>query len=149
MGLKLAGSVGSRLGFLMMGWTMACLKWDGTMPEVREEFMISSILGPRVSKASFRSREGRISEEQVVGFILETISERQERDSGLNWDRMAVGAGGGWWLTDDGEMLDRIMATLSMKNCRNCSHIVVDVSGLTAAIGLRMVLMVSKRILGL
>ena len=40
------------------------------------------------------------STEQVVGFMRETVVDRQERDSGLKWLRAAVGMGRWrwWWV---------------------------------------------------
>ena len=54
------------------------------MPELRELFIIDRTLGPRLSNACLRRQEGRMSEEQVVGFMWETMSDREGRDSGVN-----------------------------------------------------------------
>ena len=62
---------------------------------------------------------------------------------------MAAGVEREYWLAEEGEMLDRILATLSMKNWRKCSHVVWEVSGFEFAVGFSMVFIVSNRTLGL
>lgn len=66
----------------MAGWTVACLKQDGTVPVVRELLKIINKLGPTASNDCFRSLVGIMSSWQLVGFIL-FIRPSWGRETGL------------------------------------------------------------------
>jgi len=94
MGLKLARTVGSRLGFLIRGCTTACFRFSGTFPESRLLFITASTDGPTVGKTSLKSRGATGSFGEPVGFNLETISCTKDRATGSNWLKIAEhGAG--------------------------------------------------------
>ena len=65
MGLKLLGSSGSRPGFLRRGVMAAILRGLGTVPEVREELMMSVMSGAREVEQVLTRTEGRGSRGEV------------------------------------------------------------------------------------
>lgn len=70
MGRKLLGFSGSRPGFLSIGVIAATLKAEGTVPEVREEFMMAVMSGLRQVRQCLTSADGIGSNRQVVRWIL-------------------------------------------------------------------------------
>ena len=70
MGRKLLGLSGSRPGFLSIGVMAATLKEEGTVPDVREEFMITIISGLRQGRQCLTNADGMGSSGQVVRWIL-------------------------------------------------------------------------------
>ena len=59
--------------FFSRGWTIACLKHVGTMPETRRELIIAWMLGPVASKVPLITPEGITSLGEVLGFICMAI----------------------------------------------------------------------------
>ena len=76
MGLKLLGSSGSRPGFLRRGVMAGSLRGGGTVPEFREELMMSVMSGVREVKQALTSTEGMGSRGEVEDFMVESIFER-------------------------------------------------------------------------
>ncbi len=48
------------------GWTLACLEQAGTVPEAKQELIITWMLRPIISKVSFMVWEGTTSWGEVV-----------------------------------------------------------------------------------
>lgn len=61
---------------------VASLRGRGTMPEVREEFMMSMMSGARVVKQSLTSLDGMGSRGEVDEFIVESILKRSAMVTG-------------------------------------------------------------------
>lgn len=59
---------------------MACLNVAGTTPLARERLIIAVTTGLRIGKASLKILEGKTSEGQKDGFILEPILKSCEDD---------------------------------------------------------------------
>ena len=76
MGRKLLGSSGSRPGFLRRGVITASLRGFGTVPEVREELMMSVMSGAREVEQVLTRSEGRGSKGEVEDFREEMVLER-------------------------------------------------------------------------
>ena len=101
MGLKLLGSSESRPGFLRRGVMAASLRGGGTVPEVREELMVSVISGAREVKQALTSSEGMGSRGEVDDFMVEIILERsavvigEKVESRWSEDEGGVGSGTG------------------------------------------------------
>ena len=76
MGLKLLGSSGSRPGFLRRGVMAASLRDLGTVPEVRDEFMMSVMSGAREVEQALTRSEGRGSRGEVEDLREEIVLER-------------------------------------------------------------------------
>lgn len=67
IGLKCDKTVGSRLGFLIIGWTTACFKHSGIVPMTRHLLTMDSI-GPSVASTSYNRYVGILSWWEAVGF---------------------------------------------------------------------------------
>ena len=76
MGLKLLGSSGSRPGFLRRGVTAGSLRGGGTVPEFREELMVSVMSGAREVKQALTVSEDMASRGEVEDFMVGSILER-------------------------------------------------------------------------
>jgi len=95
MGLKLFGLSGSRPGFLRIGVIAASLRGGGTMPEVREELMISVMSGATEERQAVTRVEGMGSRGQVEDLMPESILERSDVVMGEKRERQwSVGGGG-------------------------------------------------------
>ena len=81
----MARTAGSRPGFLISGWTTACLKFSGTTPEDKMLFMAAMTDGPIVGKTSLKSRGGTASSGEPEGLKRKTISCKKDRVTGSNW----------------------------------------------------------------
>ena len=79
IGRKLLRSVGSAPGFFRMGVIAADFKGAGTVPVVREEWMIAEMRGIREGRQAITRSVGRGSSWQVVGLDLRMRSEMSER----------------------------------------------------------------------
>ena len=62
-------SVGSRVGFLRRGVTLADLRGDGTQPEVTDVLMMEVMKGRRSGAMDWKIGEGMGSRGQVVGLV--------------------------------------------------------------------------------
>ena len=111
--------------------------------------MSDRMLGPRLSNVSLSRWEGTVSVEQVVGFMGDRIFQREGRDSGMKWLKVALGEGGMGRSLGLEIMFDLMVATLFMKNWRKTSQVAGEASRLVLTAGLRMVFIVSKRTFGL
>ena len=89
------------------------------------------------------------SVEQVVGFMGDRMFQREGRDSGVKWLKLASGVGGQGRSLGVEIIFDLMVATLFRKNWRKSSEVVCETSKLLLIVGLRIVLMVSNRTLGL
>lgn len=83
IGLKFVGSVGSKLGFLSLGSTTACLKELGDTPVTNETLSILVPKDPIESKKFMKSLMGRALEGHEVGFTLATKTETSSSVTGL------------------------------------------------------------------
>ena len=96
------------------------------------------MLGPRLSKTSLARCEGIMSVEQVVGLMRETVVDKQERDIGWKWHRMAVGKSGMRWAVGVDGILDLMVATLLIRNVRKTSQVLWEASRLAFPAGVRI-----------
>ena len=79
-----------------MGVTEALLKVDGTMPDSRDELIISIMRGHRAGSEDFTRVVGMGSREQVEAFAWETnlateIESTGEKEEREHWGRRTVG----------------------------------------------------------
>lgn len=88
MGRKLSRLSGSRPGFFRRGEIVASLRVGGTVPELREVFMMLLMSGARVLRQAFKRGEGMGSRGQVVGFIVERSLVVSERDRTVKEDKV-------------------------------------------------------------
>ena len=78
MGLKLERTEGSRLCFLIRGWTIACLKAVGTQPEPRQVFINVKMCGPPMLEMCFSSLAGILSKVYWEGLHFLTTCNKRE-----------------------------------------------------------------------
>ena len=80
-------SVGSRVGFLRSGVTLADLKADGTQPEVTEVLMMEVMKWSRSGAMVWKIGEGTGSRGQVVGLVDVTSFRTSSGDKGEKEER--------------------------------------------------------------
>ena len=84
----------SRPGFLRMGVTEAVLKVDGTMPDSRDELIMSTMRGHRAGREDFTRVVGMGSREQVEALAWETNLATEIESTGEkereHWGRRTV-----------------------------------------------------------
>ena len=95
IGWYLCKSSGSRPGFLKMGVTEAVLKMDITMPDSRDELIMSRV-AHRAGREDFTSVVGMGSRKQVEALAWETnltteIESTGEKEEREHWGRQTVG----------------------------------------------------------
>ena len=150
MSLKLLGSSESRPGFLRRAVTAASLRGGGTVPEFREELMVSVMSGAREVKQALTSSEGMGSRGEVEDFMVESILERSAVVMGEKMESRwsGVEGSGGSESRLVAEEVARwlwMISFLEWKNYRKLLHF----SGVNVSWGLRSLFMVEKRVHGL
>lgn len=115
----------------------------------RDVLIIDRMLGPAMSKTSFKRAVGTILRGQVAEFMEETISVREGSVMGWNQFNSDEQARETAMSRVEGEMLILMSSTLLMKIFKNSSHLIGGTSKLVLGAGQITELMVLNRTLGL
>lgn len=73
---------GSKLDFFRRGWTVACLKKEGTTPELKDLLMMVTTHGATEVMTCFRREVGRMSSGLEEVFTEPTTSSTSSRETG-------------------------------------------------------------------
>ncbi len=65
-------------------WTTACINHAGTVPEARQQLIITWMLRPIISKVSFMIWEGTTSRGEVEDFMCRTSFPSSDKEIDLN-----------------------------------------------------------------
>ena len=154
MGLKLLGWSESRPGCLRRGVMAASLRGGGTVPEVREELMVSVMSGAREVKQALTSSKGMGSRGEVDDFMVESILERsavvigEKVESQWSAGKGDVGSGTGVEAEEVANWL-WMFSILELKNDMRLLHFSGVNEDEMLSWGLRSLFMVENRVHGL
>ena len=132
----------------------ASLRGGGTVPEVREELMMSVMSGAREEKQVLTRSEGMGSRGEVEDFMVESILERSAVVMGEKRESRWSG-GGGSAGSESGVMAEEVaswlwmLCILEVKNDKNVLHFSGVNEDEMLSWGLRSLFMVENRVRGL
>ena len=154
MGRKLLGSSESRPGFLRRGVTAASLRGGGTVPEFREELMVSVMSGAREVKQALTSSEGMEYRGEVEDFMVGSILERSAVVMGgkmeSQWSGVeGSGASESWLVAEEVASWLWMFSILELKNEMRLLHFSGVNEDEMLSGGLRSLFMVENRVRGL
>jgi len=148
IGLKCAKTDVSRPGFFKIGFTMACLQKEGTIPDRMLLFIIAKIQSPTLSTISLKNLVGTISQAEVVGFSLATESISPGNVSGSNELQKLIGIKRPAGSSEPGVMDCLISSILTLKKDRKFSHRVEDSGKQSLLFGLKTEFKILNKTLG-